>query len=172
MARNWKLGLIAVIAVAAIGGIGFSQFTSTATITGNASAGNIDLQWTPQGTPAMVATSSWDDCSAVVTASTITITAYNLAPGDDCQLPSSDGVTLTNFGTIPASVTWSVTDSAPACFGGDNSLPGAIPYTIGPGQSLPAGGIQIDMYMYSGVGNSCQNVTGSIVFTEAGVAGV
>jgi len=172
MARNWKLGLAAVIAVAAIGGIGFSAFTSNAYIVGNVSSGSINLEWTPTGSAAVqVTNASYDLCTATVTQSTLYVNVSNLAPGDSCTLPSSDGVYLTNTGSIPASVTYSVSETNPGCFWALDTLPGGT-FTVNPGATLPAGGIEVAVGLYAGVGNTCAGQSDTITFTEPGVAGV
>ena len=171
MARNWKLGLAAVIAVAAIGGIGFSAFTSNAYVVGNVSSGSINLEWTPTGSAAVVVSASNDVCSATVTQSTLYVNVSGLAPGDTCTLPSSDGVYLTNTGSIPASVTYTVSDTNPGCFSAFNTLPGST-FTVDPGAMLPAGGIEVQVGLIPGVGNACAGQSDTITFTQPGVAGV
>lgn len=104
MGQRWVMGLVAVVAAVAIGGIGFAAFTTTAYIGGNAAAGTLGpLTWTSDSTP--VGSESFDVCSQAITTTSVTsdtyvITATNLAPGDYC----SYWATLNNGGSIPANV--------------------------------------------------------------------
>lgn len=192
MARIWQIGLIAVIAAVAVGGIGFAAFTSTATINGTATGGTLNLQWTPAGTPSLAAgtlleTNVFDGCSATVTPSLITITATNLAPGDQCEINTSYGLFLENTGSLPATVPWTYASDyiwsggTAACptsnfNGGDGLLAGT--YTV------PAGGyvgylsvvsgspIWVFIGMNAGVGNACQGVSATLTIYEPGSAGV
>lgn len=192
MARIWQIGLIAVIAAVAVGGIGFAAFTSTATINGTATGGTLNLQWTPTGTPSigagtLVETNAFDGCSATVAPSLITITATNLAPGDECYINTSYGLFLENTGSLPATVPWTFASDyiwsggTAACptsnfNGGDTLYAGTyiVPAGgyVGQGSVVSGTPIVVIIGLDSGTGNACQGVSATLTIYEPGVAGV
>jgi hypothetical protein len=109
MGQRWIMGLVAVVAAVAIGGIGFAAFSTSAYISGTSGAGTFGpLYWTSTVTPA--GSESFDVCTQFITTTTNTsdtyeINATNLAPGDYCSFSA----TLHNGGSIPANVYAQVT---------------------------------------------------------------
>lgn len=157
MGKRWVMGLVAVVAVVAAGGIGFAAFTSSAYINITVASGTLGpLYWANEQTP--TSTESFDVCQQSITtfvntSDTWNLAATNLAPGDQCTFTAS----LYNAGTIPANVV--------ATFNG-NIMPfcGAS-YTIGtPARSGPIGTagpsstspivFTVQEGMFSGLGNT------------------
>ena len=159
MVRKWMVGLVAAIAVISVGGVGFAAFTSTVSIQLNATAGSLNIEWIGPSSPAMTGTNTWDKCIASLTAKALTITAGNLAPGDVCTLPASDGVFVTNTGSIPGTLSlYDASRTGGGCtfFEGDNLVPfGGFPTTISPGQELPSGGYTSSLFLPAGDPSSC-----------------
>ena len=107
MGNRWLVGLAVVVAVVAVGGVGFAAFTTTAYLQGSAQAGQLGpLTWSNLGNP--VGNHSYNKCSISTTnytsggstQDTLVLTAKNQAPGDWCQFKAH----LNNLGTIPAEV--------------------------------------------------------------------
>jgi hypothetical protein len=109
MRKVGLLGLATLIAVVAVGGIGFAQFTTSAYLSGNASAGTLGpLTWSNVGETTL--SSTYVTCTVTIgtttnTSDTLEVTVGNLAPGDYCMF-SAD---LNNGGSIPANVYAEVT---------------------------------------------------------------
>jgi hypothetical protein len=110
--------MAAIVAVVAVGGIGFASFTATAYLNGSAQAGTIQLQWgaDPVATPS----ATYVTCSAVVgetttAGDTLTVSASNLAPGDSCSFADS----LNDVGSLPGTTYAQL--QAPTFAGGDSS---------------------------------------------------
>jgi hypothetical protein len=93
--------LLAVLAVGvlAVGGLGYAAFTSSATLTTNASSGSMDLVFTAislgAGTPGYIAISGE---SPTLPASTVSLDLGTFAPGDVAYLDFS----VENTGTLKA----------------------------------------------------------------------
>lgn len=133
MRNKGLLGVAVIVTVVAVGGIGFAQFTSNASYTGIGYLGTFHLTWTGgtnTGSPGASAletvtcttptingatgyyeatcsanpANTWTICSISFSGNTFTMTEHNLAPGDGCEMPASDGVQLTNTGTLPGTV--------------------------------------------------------------------
>jgi hypothetical protein len=83
MGSKWMMGLIAVIAVAAAGGIGFATYSSTASITVTANAGSFYVQATGELTASSLTVGSCS--SSVGPAGSISVTANDMLPGDYCN---------------------------------------------------------------------------------------
>jgi hypothetical protein len=101
MGSRLVLVMVAAVAIVAVGGIGFAAFTSSVTVNGTASAGNIVLEFAsnPYGTGA--STPSGATCTLQTyggTTTTISISASNLAPNQYCSFV----LTITNAGSLPA----------------------------------------------------------------------
>jgi hypothetical protein len=155
MRQRWVLGLVAVVAVAAAGGIGFAAFTSNAYIGITVASGTLGpLYWSNAATP--VPTESFDNCGQYFTtfinsSDTWVISATNLAPGDGCVFAAD----LNNAGSIPAVVTATFYGNVmPFCSVsntvGTPTRSGPIG-TIAPGGYLP---YSIDEYFFAGEGNA------------------
>ena len=101
MGNRWLVAVAALVAVVAVGGIGFATFTANAYVNGNAQAGYLQLQWGPE--PTTTPSAYYVACTAVVgqtntAGDTLTVTATNLAPGDSCTFAD----TLNDIGSLPA----------------------------------------------------------------------
>jgi hypothetical protein len=97
MARRLLLAVVALMAVVAVGGIGFATLSSSATINGSGSTGSITLAFESfaNGNGAY-STCDWSGYSAGPPAS-VTLTVNNLAPGDSC----SASLYIEDTGTLP-----------------------------------------------------------------------
>jgi len=105
MGKRWLAGLVVVVAIAAVGGIGFAAFTTSAFIKGNASAGTLGPLYWSDVSGCSASTSTTNNGS-----DTLVITALNMAPGDSCTVTG----TLNNGGSLPANVYSEVTCVNPA----------------------------------------------------------
>jgi hypothetical protein len=178
--------MAAIVAVVAVGGIGFAAFTTTAYVNGNAAAGTLGpLTWSDLGTP--VATSTYVGCTVSTGNHSVTgttqddlfIGATNLAPGDQCTFTAD----LNNLGSIPANVYAQVTcvNPAAACLvftywdnfapfpnGYDVSGGPFGPLTIGAGSYIAYTGT---LGLEAGLGNSAQGWTCEFEITLSATAG-
>lgn len=83
MGRKWALGVIGILSVAALAGIGFAQFTSTATITGSASVGTYGpVAYTQIGTSTATPSGSVATCGI----SGSVYAASGFGAGDTCTI--------------------------------------------------------------------------------------
>lgn len=107
MVKKSLLAIATIVAVVAVGGIGFAAWTSTVTATISSTAGTFTIVWGSfsyaayhaDGTPA-----SYVGCSASGGGSgqgNVEIAVTNMAPGDYCVISSS----ITDTGNVPGSVT-------------------------------------------------------------------
>ncbi len=172
------LGLVAVVAAIAVGGIGFASFTTSAYIDAQAQAGTLGpLYWSNTATP--VGTESFDVCTNFITTTlntsdTLNFTAGNLAPGDSCTF-SAD---LNNGGSIPAAVEITSTkDSGAGCYVTYtyDSWFGYESYGVTHGY-VTIGGYSYQQYTVTeslggGLGNADQGVFCNIVLTFSASAG-
>jgi hypothetical protein len=179
------LGLATLIAVVAVGGIGFAQFTTSAYLNGNASAGTLGpLTWSNVDTPQ--STASYVTCTVTIgtttnTSDTLEVTATNLAPGVTCTFTAD----LNNGGSIPANVYSQVVCTIPAgaCYnyfsywdtfspqlnnGYDVSGGPFGPITVVSGTPLAYTGT---VGMFPGLGNEAQGTTCQFVITFTATAG-
>jgi hypothetical protein len=178
MGNRGLMVLATVVAVVAVGGIGFAAFTTTAYVNGYAQAGSLNLFWTNAGEP--TPSSSYVTCTAAITmtstaSDTLAITATNLAPGDQCKFTA----TLNNGGNIPANVydqlslvpvvvcNWYIFDN----FGGHSYPPleaplGPIPIT----SSTPLA-YSLTVGFWAGQGNLCENAPLQFTLTFTATAG-
>ncbi len=183
MGKPWVLGLLAVVAVVAVGGIGFGAFTSSAYVQVQATTGTVGpLVWGPS--PAYGGFAANDVCSAVrgTTSSagdTLFLTASNLAPGDIC----SYGDSLSNLGSLPAVVGEQVTSASgtlcPVVAFGDNffspsTLIGsggqvsALQHTVPASSYIQWAGF---VHLLPSAGNSYEGGSCTFVVTLTGTAG-
>jgi hypothetical protein len=130
MGNKWVLGMISVIAVAAIAGVGFATYNATAsvTVTGNAGSFFVVATGTLTGSSLAVGT-----CTASASGSAITLVANNLLPGDYCTW----NATFTDPGSIGGNfVSWTpFIFSGPGC----TELSNGGFWTSGPSISLLPG---------------------------------
>jgi len=174
MGNRWLVAVAALVAVVAVGGIGFATFTANAYVNGNAQAGYLQLQWGAE--PASTPSASYVACSAVVgqtttAGDTLTVYASNLAPGDSCNFADS----LNDVGTLPGTTyaqlqvptfygdcTWFVYDTY-----GAHSYP-PLESPLGPISIAPGSPIAYSLTYGLSSGNAgCQNaaLTFQIVIT-------
>jgi len=118
------------LSLLAVTGIGYAAFTSSAYITGNATAGTIGpLSWNLGAT---ACTSSYNTASfAGSSGNSLVISAGNLGPGDYCTFQ----VSLSNAGSLPGTLSFPGASCSPitggavcADFGYSD---GSFPSTIG-----------------------------------------
>jgi hypothetical protein len=136
MAKRWLIGMAAALAVVCMAGVGFSAFTATATVNGNASSASIGLEIQSEGTygcfyfghnvtaPGNI---SYSGLNAAQTE--VTLNVANLTPDDICEAY----LVLENSGSLPLNV--SITLNTP---GIDNLC-------------APYGSNCYDVFTYSGI---------------------
>jgi hypothetical protein len=181
MGTKWVIGVVAVVAMFAVGGIGFAAFTSSAYINGSATAGTLGpLYWT-HGDP--TGSESFDHCSAVIgttfnSSDTLNFGASNLAPGDYCSYQAH----LHNAGSIPANVYAEVTSTS-GSFCGYTTLYDTFAGWSQPGETygtsygpltISAGGAlfyQAQMGFIPPAGNEWQGQTCTFTVTFTATAG-
>jgi hypothetical protein len=99
MTKTTVVSLFA-LSLIALTGIGYATFTSTATIYGNANAGNLVLAMSNfnngVSTPSGYGSCDWQSYVAGPPAY-VTLTVSNMAPGDSC----SAWLTINNVGSLP-----------------------------------------------------------------------
>ncbi len=186
MGKRLVMGLVAVVAVIALGGIGFAAFSATATINGQATAGSFGLVWgsSPTNSPTQMDSSV---CSAG-TASGATWSSLSgsyFAPGDGCTFADSLTVTGNLPGTISESLT--VSDTAMGCglqyWTYTDTFVGAQTFSSGQANgpvSVPSGTVAVtsgEVFSFggtftltSGAPNGCQGDVLSISVTITGTA--
>ncbi|MGI0128730.1 MAG: hypothetical protein ACREEC_01010 [Thermoplasmata archaeon] len=95
MGKRLLLGVVAMIAVVAVGGIGFAAYTSSATVYGSASSGNLALAF-DYGNPTG---GTYANCAVFdLIGNTVHISATDLSPGDSCSVTLG----VINNGSLPA----------------------------------------------------------------------
>jgi hypothetical protein len=132
MGSKWVMGMIAVISVAAVAGVGFAAYSSTAVVNVSANAGSFYLVATADLTASSLAVGS---CNVIPSGNSVTIQTTNMLPGDYCNFTD----TWTDAGSLPGTlVTWS-----PAALEGAGcaALSFLAPWTAGPYSSVAAGGV-------------------------------
>ena len=157
--RKWVVGLVAAMAVISVGGVGFAAFTSSVVMQLNGVAGSLSLQWTGPSSPATTVGEAIPTdsaiCAATLTSSSLIVTFKNAAPNDSCTILPADGVFLYNSGTLTGVLG----------FTNQYKNIGAVcnwhafwntPDTIGPGASVPSGGLYAEWVILGGPNNACQ----------------
>jgi hypothetical protein len=95
MSKRWVLGIAAVIVALAVGGVGYAAYTSSVTVYGGGSSGNLalafDYGYDGSGTYAQCVVSG-------LSGNTVHVTASDLSPGDGCTVTLG----VINNGTLPA----------------------------------------------------------------------
>jgi hypothetical protein len=183
MMRKWVVGAVAILAAISLGGIGFSVFTSSVAVQVNGQAGSIQVIWTGPGLPAVTTSNPYVSCTVSLSASVILLTLQNVAPGDSCTLPASDGVQLSNIGTIPATLSqqahffpgpcyWFFTENYGPAIVPNSPTPPAEFATLAGGASAPAGGYTFTTGLEPGQGNSCEHASVEYVLYTNATAGV
>jgi hypothetical protein len=118
MTNRWIVGILGVLAVAALVGVGYSAFTATATVNGTASAGTAAIIVTsndagscfyPGGAPAPGTFSFSENAKNTV----LSITITNMVPGGVC----STIATVSNVGTVPVALSDQLNSTAGICVG-------------------------------------------------------
>lgn len=95
MAKRLILGLVAMIAVLVVGGVGFATYTSSVTVYGAGSSGNVHLAFDYSG----VTGGTYAVCAVThLSGATVHVTATDLSPGDSCHATLG----VINNGTLPA----------------------------------------------------------------------
>lgn len=170
VARTMWVSLL-VVGFMAVSGLGFAAFTvSPLSATNSATAGS--ASWVLD-TFSVTASESpvTTDCSWTNTATAMSITGTNFAPGDWC----SDFGSVHNTGTLPLTVSYTITGpSNGACFNGqigqptgtNNPLP-ASGFPLAGGASQP---FYIALELTEGVPGSCSSESSGafvITFTAA-----
>lgn len=176
MGKRWMLGLVAVFAVVAVGGIGFAQFTANAYVNGSATGGIAEIHFS--GSPTVTNT-GYTSCSPGFSSyndvygydNVMTITANYFAPGDWCQVSEY----AVNGGSVGLSVS---SGSGPYITGvsGGSGFCTASEWTItdnGPWGDVAPGGtfvVTVTVTLNSGAGNECQGATAGLSDTLTGTS--
>ena len=152
MRHRWVTAVIAVLVVVSVGGVGFAAFTSTVTLQLNGAAGTLTIEWTGPATPTVTGSSPTDKCTATLTPSLLTINAGNLAPGDSCMLLASNGVEITDTGSLPGtlqdiSVSFNPVPSTCTWFDNNPTFPATV---AGGGGIWPVGGFFFQIGLTAG----------------------
>ena len=135
MAGKWVIGMISVIAIAAVAGIGFASYQQSATVTVTANAGSFYLVATATLTGSSLAVGT---CTPSAVGASVTLTATNMLPGDYCNWTFTDR----DAGSLPGTyVTWYAPGfSGPGC-SQFNLAPTQFPWIIYPVALVSPGGI-------------------------------
>jgi len=177
MGKRWLMGLVAVVAFVAVGGLGFAAFTTSAYINGSASAGTFQLQW--QGPASGTPSAYYNTCptpyatTTTNSSDTLVLSAGNLAPGDYCVFTAQ----LVDIGTLPGnSYDFVSTDAYSGCswfltdnFGGHHNPPETPlgPIGIAPGSPIS---YSATLGLSGGQGNGCQSAWLTFTVTVTGTA--
>lgn len=172
------------IAVLALGGIGYSAFTSSVTVTGSASAGSLSLYfYTDSSTSGANAVCTWSGSTGSGGDNTLTLTVTNLSPGDYCTATAYIGDT----GTLPATSettniagsggTFCSTGTTTNCIDvtdsfGVNCLTSS--YSATGSTPIPAnnaGSIPDTLTVYLPSGSTLQSTAGTFTYTITGSVG-
>ena len=164
--------MAAIVAVVAVGGIGFAAFTANAYVNGSATGGIAEIHWagspteTPTGYVSCPAPtySSYQD--ALAANNVLAFAATGFAPGDSCTVAD----TAVNGGSVGISVVstigsfsisggngctaseWTMTDSGGASYGVSHGSFG----NQAPGATFS---VSVTVTLNSGAGNECQSAT-------------
>jgi hypothetical protein len=82
MRNRLLMTMVAAVAIVAMGGIGFAAFSSSISYNATVSAGTLTINW--YGSPSFADNQSYNTCSASFSATTATVSAGSLVPGDWC----------------------------------------------------------------------------------------
>jgi hypothetical protein len=116
MTKKWVVGLLGVLAIAALVGVGYSAFTASATVNGTATAGTVSIIVTspdqgscafPSGGPAPGAFTFSENPAQTV----LNIGVSNLVPGGVCTTQA----TIINTGTVPVVLSNQLNESSGIC---------------------------------------------------------
>ena len=132
MGGKLVMGLVSVIAVAALAGVGFAAYTSSASLTVNASAGSFYIVASAYVYSSSLAVGS---CYVTTSGNSITLNLVNLLPGDYCQFNNS----YTDAGSLPGTYVSYVT--GPFVGAGCSQFNVFAPWTTAPVASVSAGGV-------------------------------
>jgi len=137
MAQKWMMGLISVVAIAAVAGVGFAAYNATATVTVTANAGSFYLVADGTLTASSLAVGS---CTPSMSGTSITLTSVNMLPGDYCNWT----FTYTNAGTVAGNyVSWYAPGfSGPGC----SELTVNAPWVVYPVATVAPGGLAAQFY--------------------------
>ncbi len=138
MSNRWVVGLLGVLAVAALVGVGYSAFTATATVNGTATAGTAAIALNspqagacayPSGGPAPGSFSFSENTSHTL----VSVGVSNLVPGDFCYF----SVTVTNVGTVPVVLNNQLNETSGICAPGPSLNCFAVRDTAGLTSATP-----------------------------------
>lgn len=137
MGGKLVLSLVSLIAVAAVAGVGFAAYTSSASLTVNASAGSFYLVASASLYSSSLAVGS---CSVSTSGNNVILTLTNLLPGDYCVFNNS----YTDAGSLPGTYVSYV----PGGYTGSGCSQFSVfaPWTIAPVATVAAGGIAAQGY--------------------------
>ncbi len=157
-----------VVGVLAVSGLGFAAWTTTATITGTGSAGNINLDFANINTKLFSNTPTYTTCTSSVgsPADTATVTATNFNGEAMCVIYAN----LTNTGSLPItslSAAISVTSSVTGCWDGQTLQATSSSLAPGTTTSTPWVGF-FELEENSQAGHNCQLSTGTLTVTFTG----
>ncbi len=160
-----------VVGVLSVSGLGFAAWSTTATINGTGSAGNINLDFASISTSLISNTATYTSCTSGVgtPANTATVTATNFDAGTMCIIYAN----LTNTGSLPItslSVSISVTSNVTNCWDGQTLVNTVT--SLAPGASTSATNSPwigfFELERNSQVNQNCQLSTGTLTVTFTG----
>jgi len=131
MGGKWVMSLVSVITVAAIAGIGFAAYTSSASLTVNASAGSFYIVASAYVSSSSLAVGS---CYVTPSGNSVTLVTTNMLPGDYCVFNNN----YTDAGSLPGTYVSYVT--TPPSGSGCSQLSVYAPWTLGPVATVSPGG--------------------------------
>jgi hypothetical protein len=157
-----------VVGVLSVSGLGFAAWTTTATINGTGSAGNINLDFANVNTNLLTNTPSYTTCTSAVGTppNTATVTATNFDAESMCVIYAN----LTNTGSLPITsltVSISVTSNVTGCW--DAQTIQSPSTSVGPGSTTTTGWIGFfELEENSQAHNNCELSTGTLTVTFTG----
>ena len=95
MKNKGLVAIATIVAVVAVGGMGFAAFVSSISYNATINAGTLNIEWF--GTPSYATNHTYNTCSASFAATTATVTVGALAPGDWCVVKEY----IKNIGNVP-----------------------------------------------------------------------
>ena len=95
MTSKLLLGVIAMVAVVAVGGIGFATYSSSITVTGSANSGSLDIAFYTYSD----SVGAYAQCTVTsLSGSVAEVSVSDLSPGDSCTITLG----VANYGSLPA----------------------------------------------------------------------
>ena len=175
MSNKGLIALATIVAVVAVGGIGFAAFTANAYVNGTATGGLAEIHFsgaatvTPTGSYVSCGTPSFSSYGDPLSDDNVmTIAATSFAPGDSCKYVET-GVNGGSVGVNVGSAFGSESISGGSgCTVSEWTLSDNGPWNgVGPSGTF---GVSVTVTLNSGVGNECQGAQLSFTDTLTGTS--